>query len=265
MRVQRVFLAAFLVAGGPALAGTTVAHPSGPYPANTLPTDQPDTVPHTLTEALGIAYETNPVLTGERAKVRATDENVPAALAGWRPTVSLAATGGWAVGRFESPAQCGPQTAFNNSFMPVPTSSAYEAACYNNGIATPNSAKYYNPNASFTDAMKNNRNTDTQSVSVNGKEAVYLNVLRVPGGNTIQIVDAVKDVVANLKDLPPGVKVEAFFDQSTFVRTTYQGLKKEIFQALVLIEVIWLVLMPMENENMAKIYNINIDKYYGKC
>jgi outer membrane protein len=167
MRVQRVFLAAFLVAGGPALAGTTVAHPSGPYPANTLPTDQPDTVPHTLTEALGIAYETNPVLTGERAKVRATDENVPAALAGWRPTVSLAATGGWAVGRFESPAQCGPQTAFNNSFMPVPTSSAYEAACYNNGIATPNSAKYYNPNASFTDAMKNNRNTDTQSVSVN--------------------------------------------------------------------------------------------------
>jgi multidrug efflux pump subunit AcrB len=32
----------------------------------------------------------------------------------------------------------------------------------------------------------------TQSVSVNGKDAVYLNVLRVPGGNTIEIVDAVK-------------------------------------------------------------------------
>jgi HAE1 family hydrophobic/amphiphilic exporter-1 len=28
----------------------------------------------------------------------------------------------------------------------------------------------------------------TQSVSVNGSDAVYLNVLRIPGGNTIQIV-----------------------------------------------------------------------------
>jgi CzcA family heavy metal efflux pump len=83
----------------------------------------------------------------------------------------------------------------------------------------------------------------TQSVSVNGKEAVYLNVLRVPGGNTIQIVDAVKDVVANLKDLPPGVKVQAFFDQSTFVRTTYAGLKKEIFQALVLISLVILLFL----------------------
>ena len=36
---------------------------------------------------------------------------------------------------------------------------------------------------------------DTQSVSVNGKDAVYLNVLRIPGGNTIEIVDAVKKVV----------------------------------------------------------------------
>ncbi len=83
----------------------------------------------------------------------------------------------------------------------------------------------------------------TQSVSVNGKEAVYLNVLRVPGGNTIQIVDAVKDVVASLKDLPPGVKVQAFFDQSTFVRTTYQGLKKEIIQALVLIALVILLFL----------------------
>jgi multidrug efflux pump subunit AcrB len=83
----------------------------------------------------------------------------------------------------------------------------------------------------------------TQSVSVNGKEAVYLNVLRVPGGNTIQIVDAVKKVVENLKDLPPGVKAQAFFDQSTFVRSTYAGLKKEIIQALVLIGLVILLFL----------------------
>ena len=83
----------------------------------------------------------------------------------------------------------------------------------------------------------------TQSVSVNGRDAVYLNVLRVPGGNTLEIVDAVKKVVANLHDLPPGMEVRAFFDQSTFVRTTYHGLKKEIVQALVLIGIVILLFL----------------------
>jgi multidrug efflux pump subunit AcrB len=83
----------------------------------------------------------------------------------------------------------------------------------------------------------------TQSVSVNGRDAVYLNVLRVPGGNTLEIVDAVKNVVANLHDLPPGMEVRAFFDQSTFVRTTYHGLKKEIVQALILIGLVILLFL----------------------
>ena len=83
----------------------------------------------------------------------------------------------------------------------------------------------------------------TQSVSVNGKDAIYLNVLRIPGGNTIEIVDAVKQVVNNLRDLPPGVQVKAHFDQSTFVRDTYAGLKKEIVQALVLIGAVILLFL----------------------
>ncbi len=83
----------------------------------------------------------------------------------------------------------------------------------------------------------------TQSVSVNGQDAVYLNVLRIPGGNTIEIVDAVKRVVDGLKDLPEGMQVKAYFDQSTFVRTTYHGLKKEIIQALVLIGVVILLFL----------------------
>src|SRR5258705_9971688 len=35
-----------------------------------------------------------------------------------------------------------------------------------------------------------------QMVSVNGQDAVYLNVLRVPGGNTLDIVEAVKAKIA---------------------------------------------------------------------
>ncbi len=79
---------------------------------------------------------------------------------------------------------------------------------------------------------------ETQAVWMNGQDGVYLNVLRVPGGNTIAIVEAVKDAVSKLKDLPPGLQVKPIFDQSTFVKTTYRGLRKEILQALVLIGLI---------------------------
>src|SRR6185369_17917087 len=82
---------------------------------------------------------------------------------------------------------------------------------------------------------------ETQSVAVDGQDAVYLNVLRVPGGNTLEIVEAVKRAVATLPNLPPGLEVKAIFDQSTFVRTSYEGLKKEVVQALVLIALVILV------------------------
>src|SRR5580698_5175765 len=84
---------------------------------------------------------------------------------------------------------------------------------------------------------------ETQIVSVNGKDAVLLNVLRVPGGNTIDIVDAVKKVVENLHDLPHGMQAKVYFDQSLFVRTAYHGLKKEIVQALVLIAMVILLFL----------------------
>ncbi len=83
----------------------------------------------------------------------------------------------------------------------------------------------------------------TQAVSINSKDGVYLNVLRVPGGNTIEIVDQVKDIIAHLKGLPPGLHVEPIFDQSTFVRSTYHGLKKEVVQALILVALVILVFL----------------------
>jgi len=47
----------------------------------------------TLTEALSHAYAYNPELIAARAGQRATDEQVPQALAGWRPTVTVTGTG----------------------------------------------------------------------------------------------------------------------------------------------------------------------------
>ena len=40
----------------------------------------------TLQEALAAAYANNPALLAARAQLRAVDENLPQALAGWRPS-----------------------------------------------------------------------------------------------------------------------------------------------------------------------------------
>ncbi len=54
--------------------------------------------PHTLQEALAAAYSTNPTLLAARAALRAVDEGVPAALAGWRPQVIVSGSYGGAAG-----------------------------------------------------------------------------------------------------------------------------------------------------------------------
>ena len=109
MRVSRVVLAAGLLAAAFPAAGQNQGTnqvrpkhkyvPAGPGMARTIETDQPDSVPHTLAEALALAYSNNPQLTGERAHLRSVDENVPTALAGWRPTIAVTGSYGYAVGR----------------------------------------------------------------------------------------------------------------------------------------------------------------------
>ena len=74
-----------------AQASPAAARPSTPP----VPTSG---APRTLAEALAATYSNQPALQAERAKLRATDENVPSALAGWRPTVVLAGTAGYGDG-----------------------------------------------------------------------------------------------------------------------------------------------------------------------
>jgi outer membrane protein len=57
----------------------------------------------TLDEALGAAYANNPQLQAERANLRATDEGVPQALAGWRPQVTVSGTAGYTQGTISAP------------------------------------------------------------------------------------------------------------------------------------------------------------------
>jgi outer membrane protein len=82
--------------GVPARAQTAPIPPSAPRPTpgNTGTIG----LPHTLSEALAATYSYQPALQAERAKLRATDENIPTALAGWRPTVILQGQAGYGDG-----------------------------------------------------------------------------------------------------------------------------------------------------------------------
>ena len=49
----------------------------------------------TLREALVQAYQNNPTLLAERARLRSTDEEISQAVSGWRPTVSITSDAGY--------------------------------------------------------------------------------------------------------------------------------------------------------------------------
>jgi outer membrane protein len=149
MRRTRVLLAGLCLLSAPARAAPPVAHPVGSYPANTLPTDEPDMVPHTLSESLNIAYETNPTLTAERAKLRATDEGVPSALAGWRPQVSVSLQFGAGAGKLDALTPC------DNGGFGVPS-------CYQNG-----NTKYpFAPTSNYTQDTNENRMINQENATV---------------------------------------------------------------------------------------------------
>lgn len=84
MRISTLFLPRLLV-------GVSLAAIAVPISAQTAPTPVPAPAPApttTLRDALVEAYNTNPDLAGERATLRANDENVPIARASGLPGVT---------------------------------------------------------------------------------------------------------------------------------------------------------------------------------
>ena len=73
------------------------------------------------------------------------------------------------------------------------------------------------------------------TVTSNGNSAVLLSLTRQPTSNTVAVADAVAVQVAELrKKLPPGVKLEVFYDQSQLVRDAIGSVRDAIFIGLVL-------------------------------
>jgi CzcA family heavy metal efflux pump len=73
------------------------------------------------------------------------------------------------------------------------------------------------------------------AVTANDKPAVLLNITHQPASNTVAVADAVAVEVQQLKRiLPPGVKLEPYYDQSELVRESIRSVRDAILIGLVL-------------------------------
>src|SRR5579862_3304213 len=76
-------------------------------------------------------------------------------------------------------------------------------------------------------------------VTADGKPAVLLNLFRQPDGNTVTVTDAAaRELEAIRKTLPPGVKIETFYDQSQLVRDSIASVRDAILIGLILAAII---------------------------
>jgi CzcA family heavy metal efflux pump len=72
-------------------------------------------------------------------------------------------------------------------------------------------------------------------VTANAKPAILLNVLRQPDSNTVVVADAVKKEIEQLKkELPKGVELRPFYDQSLLVTESIKSVRDAILLGLVL-------------------------------
>ncbi|MGC2404600.1 MAG: efflux RND transporter permease subunit [Acidobacteriaceae bacterium] len=73
------------------------------------------------------------------------------------------------------------------------------------------------------------------AVRANGRPAVLLNISRQPSSNTVAVANGVSGEMAQLQSkLPPGVHIEAFYDQSELVRQSILSVRDAILIGLVL-------------------------------
>ena len=76
-------------------------------------------------------------------------------------------------------------------------------------------------------------------VTANGKPAVLLNVNRQPQSNTMDVANEVHKQISDLlPSLPPGVRVDPFYDQSTIVHDSIASVRDAVLLGLVLSSII---------------------------
>lgn len=96
----------------PAFAQRTTGRTPPPV---SIPTPGSPGAPRTLAGALAATYLGQPALQAARAQLRSTDENVPQALSGWRPTVVMAGTLGYGDGMSRQISSASGESVFLNA------------------------------------------------------------------------------------------------------------------------------------------------------
>jgi multidrug efflux pump subunit AcrB len=82
------------------------------------------------------------------------------------------------------------------------------------------------------------------AVTANAKPAVLLNIMRQPDSNTVVVADAVKKEIAQLKkELPKGVELRPFYDQSELVTESIDSVRDAILLGLVLASLIMVLFL----------------------
>jgi len=72
-------------------------------------------------------------------------------------------------------------------------------------------------------------------VTANGKSAVLLSIIRQPDSNTLAVADEVHQQIQSLRaGLPPGVRLEPFYDQSTIVRDSISSVRDAVLIGILL-------------------------------
>lgn len=72
-------------------------------------------------------------------------------------------------------------------------------------------------------------------VTANGKPAVLLNVSRQPESNTLQVANQVHELIRQIgPNLPPGVKLEPFYDQSMIVKESISSVRDAVLIGILL-------------------------------
>lgn len=83
----------------------------------------------------------------------------------------------------------------------------------------------------------------TNIVRVDGRRGVFLRVLKQPGANTIEVVDAVRAALPKLRGVPDNVQLAISFDQSRYIRQAVSSLQHEAIQGGILAVAVILVFL----------------------
>ncbi len=75
----------------------------------------------------------------------------------------------------------------------------------------------------------------TSYARINGKEAIGVDILKVNGANTVEVGEAVKKAIEEVKkSLPPNIEMRLLSDQSESVKRNVNGVKKTILEGAAL-------------------------------